>query len=301
MRPYRTHLVALILLCISLVLFAGCTTAPMGEQRLSPHEAGAPPPFGELWTIAVEETGIDNQTAELERFNVGLYKNLSIEYFFMDFRGMKEGKPQRCRVDAYSSGRIQAECISEKEGLQREESQIPSGTHPLTVLSALEKYPYQSSNLSGNRVSIGSWGACCDIMDHNRCAALVELDNSTLIPMEQVIFHLSNEYVYPIHLHSRQYTEDSSGTSFTMDDVYSETLFLPGDLAKASTVKYLPEVINAGLRRNRSTGDEEPVVFGGCGGGSGGVGGGGSYGGGIDLFGASGDSAIVDHILPLFR
>ena len=98
---------------------------------------------------------------------------------------MKEGRLQRCRVDAYPSGRIQGACIREEEGPSR-----PSGTH-LVVLSALEQYPYQSSAMSGNRVSISTGEQYGDVVYHDRCAALTELENGTRIPIDEVIFHLS--------------------------------------------------------------------------------------------------------------
>lgn len=273
------YLEILIVLVIGTGIFiAGCITFPgTGNLYLSQPEGG-PPPFPELWEIAVSESGIDNQTAELGNLMVVLNGNNSIDTLLMDFSGMKMGGRQVCSVDISPSGRIGVRCREEDP----DRVPLPEGTHPLAVLSALEQFPYRTLDPSMEGVHIWTGEICCDLMFDNASADLFELGNGTLIPIETIVFHQSGKYLYPVHLcrvrlPERVITYPDGRVEASFPESYPKdhrclVLFTPEDIAQAVTVLYPAEVTSSGLRMNRSVLPVTPVKISGASRGGGGGG-----------------------------
>jgi hypothetical protein len=258
------------------VFIAGCTTYPgHGNLFLSQTEDGQPP-FSKLWEIAVSASGIDNRTAELGNLMVLMDGNNSINTLLMDFTGMKQGSKQVCAVDVSPSGRVGVRCMDGPGQIA-----LPAGTHPLAVLSTLELFPYRSLDPSMDGIHIWTGEICCDLMFDNTSADLFELRNGTFIPVETIVFHQSEEYLYPVHIcrirppervitYPEGRVEAISPESHPKDH-HCLILFTSEDVARAVTVVYPPGVATSDLRDNRSIMPEPPAINpGGAGGGGGG-------------------------------
>lgn len=121
--------IAVLLLISVFLIFTGCTdqTREAGVLTPEPYEL----PLSELWEIAVEETGVDNETAELDHLTIHVQENGTLDHLLLKFRGTKAGIWNYFQVRVNENGKVSWQ-ESKLNG------DLPKSLHPLPVLKAVE-------------------------------------------------------------------------------------------------------------------------------------------------------------------
>lgn len=85
----------------------------------------------EFWGIAVEETGIENETAVLDQLVIYVQDSGTMGHALLEFRGIKDGKWGSFQVRVDENGKV-GWCESKLNGA------FPESIHPLAVLKVVE-------------------------------------------------------------------------------------------------------------------------------------------------------------------
>jgi hypothetical protein len=229
------QLIEIAFIFFVIIFSAGCSTYPGAVSYLPHHEPGTPPQFDEVWSGTLSESGIDNRTAELGNLMLRLREDGSIDSLLMDFSGRDEGIEKSCRVDVAPDGRINVQCREDRDRVP-----VSFGEHPLVVLSALETMPLHTLE-PFNVTTIWTGGMCCDLGYYNNSVPVFEIGNGTLVPIEKIVFHLSQgDKVYPSVICQHQAFPGWEKENNSVRPVSDRCLvaFTQEDISKAVTVKY---------------------------------------------------------------
>ncbi|WP_440953834.1 hypothetical protein ACSAZK_08985 [Methanosarcina sp. Mfa9] len=121
--------ISVFLLLSAFLIFTGCAERPSEDLFLNstPYEL----PLSELWDLTVNETGVGNESAELDQLVIRMQDSGTLEYVLLEFRGTKSGEWGYFQVRVDESGKV-----SWRES--KVEGDFPKSNHPLPVLKAVE-------------------------------------------------------------------------------------------------------------------------------------------------------------------
>ncbi|AKB23653.1 hypothetical protein MSMTP_0184 [Methanosarcina sp. MTP4] len=252
--------ISVFLLLSAFLMFTGCAERPSEDLYL--NSTAYELPLSELWALTVNETGVENESAELDQLVIRMQDSGTLEYVFLEFRGIKSGEWGHFQVRMDESGKV-----SWRES--KVKGDFPKSNHPLPVLKVVETVGSGGSSGSGFFApsrgllvhadflagSIGYGGEPYDLylFENGKAVPLDRIEFGSREPWCQIVFNSPGACNTTIKEDKKGVFNEviSSESSLTISEVNENgpepglpdhiLVFLEDDLNKARCVEYAVE------------------------------------------------------------